>query len=629
MNDKNFKIGKNDNLTKKNNRNIEKKFNYLMENITKTSVFIQRHKMYDVIGSKELNLCLKQLEKLMEKTLKLSKIVPNKKNRDEVEKKINEINEELILLIKSFGTFSVKLIVELLWGEKYVKSLDNEKMKLIEKFVYPINYKMMNWKIKEKKNKKLPIAKNRIVEDFMITDRAESLDCYDLSRTSSNFQTKVYGIKIAFQNEEKKKTLIICGMVESVIIQCMNNNFVNSRYKKIYISRPKEPDFNKQEFDNFLNILTLKDYLIYNNDEIYNKYIGYINQLELIKKKTISQVVKEYLSSSLYQQRSTIIRLLINNNNSEYQYLAYLLYDLLSNDSNGSIDSYEQTLLFDSLPWYAKKYFSIAMDKTMNYTKTLSQFDTSKIPLEQQICLLKAPDNVKEKAMVKLKEVKAKSEDSGSKARQYLEGLIKIPFGIYKNEHILQIMKNINNEFNKLMETINENNEKDNYNILQIKNSIKNIENNYIKKLRKKNKKKIIDYFTSGKRDILVSHICYLNSIIKKSKNKIGKLCHSGKKNIEMKKIMRDFLDKNLYKDFCKEIHKKVITDNENIIVEKINIIKKYSENMEQKIIKIKNNLNDSVHGHKNAKRQIERIIGQWISGKQKGYCFGFEELYL
>ena len=25
------------------------------------------------------------------------------------------------------------------------------------------------------------------------------------------------------------------------------------------------------------------------------------------------------------------------------------------------------------------------------------------------------------------------------------------------------------------------------------------------------------------------------------------------------------------------------------------------------------------------AKRQIERIIGQWITGKQSGYCFGFE----
>ena len=35
--------------------------------------------------------------------------------------------------------------------------------------------------------------------------------------------------------------------------------------------------------------------------------------------------------------------------------------------------------------------------------------------------------------------------------------------------------------------------------------------------------------------------------------------------------------------------------------------------------------LEDAVHGHKKAKRQVERIIGQWISGEQSGYCFGFE----
>ena len=76
------------------------------------------------------------------------------------------------------------------------------------------------------------------------------------------------------------------------------------------------------------------------------------------------------------------------------------------------------------------------MKTTINYTNTLSQFDNSKIPIEQQICLLKAPDAVKEKAMLKLKEVKAKSEDSGSKARQYLEGLLKIPFGVYRKEPV-------------------------------------------------------------------------------------------------------------------------------------------------------------------------------------------------
>ena len=35
--------------------------------------------------------------------------------------------------------------------------------------------------------------------------------------------------------------------------------------------------------------------------------------------------------------------------------------------------------------------------------------------------------------------------------------------------------------------------------------------------------------------------------------------------------------------------------------------------------------LEKSVHGHKNAKRQIERVIGQWMNGEQNGYCFGFE----
>jgi predicted AAA+ superfamily ATPase len=39
----------------------------------------------------------------------------------------------------------------------------------------------------------------------------------------------------------------------------------------------------------------------------------------------------------------------------------------------------------------------------------------------------------------------------------------------------------------------------------------------------------------------------------------------------------------------------------------------------------VKSTLDDAVYGHDNAKKQIERIIGQWINGKQDGYCFGFE----
>ena len=106
--------------------------------------------------------------------------------------------------------------------------------------------------------------------------------------------------------------------------------------------------------------------------------------------------------------------------------MAYLLYDLLSNENNGNIDTFEQTLLYDSLKWNIKRNFREAMKQTIQYTNNLYNFDNNKIPLEQQICLLKADDSVKEKAILKLKEIKAKSEDSGSKLRQYLDGLLKI-----------------------------------------------------------------------------------------------------------------------------------------------------------------------------------------------------------
>ena len=42
-------------------------------------------------------------------------------------------------------------------------------------------------------------------------------------------------------------------------------------------------------------------------------------------------------------------------------------------------------------------------------------------------------------------------------------------------------------------------------------------------------------------------------------------------------------------------------------------------------ICNVKNTLDKAVHGHDKAKKQIERIIGQWLNGKQDGYCFGFE----
>ena len=62
-----------------------------------------------------------------------------------------------------------------------------------------------------------------------------------------------------------------------------------------------------------------------------------------------------------------------------------------------------------------------------------------------------------------------------------------------------------------------------------------------------------------------------------------------------------------------------------NNINKEITNISNEIENVEKSMIQINDYLDDSIYGHEKAKKQILKIIGQWINGEQKGYCFGFE----
>ena len=46
--------------------------------------------------------------------------------------------------------------------------------------------------------------------------------------------------------------------------------------------------FNQIFLKEFLNHLTIKELLIYNDKELYNRYVGYNNQAALINQKNIS-----------------------------------------------------------------------------------------------------------------------------------------------------------------------------------------------------------------------------------------------------------------------------------------------------------------------------------------------------
>ena len=644
---------------------FENKILYFQEIIRKTIISVQKYKTLDIISANELNICIGNLEKLFSTLMGLlnALIQKNKIVPEAFADKLQEINDELALSFKSYGTQQLDDLIKICLGSDYISKhiITQEQMnkyELLTHYVHPISYKVLNWKNDKPKDKTTSnkqdsntkesdkgatgekLQKNRIIEDYMIIEKSENLDCFDLARNSKIFQSKVYGIKIVFQNPHHKKTIIICGIVEDIMIECLNYTFIGEKIKGLVNNKPKDSDFNTEAFNRYAQCLTLKDLLVYSNGELYDRFIGYINQVNLIKQKTISQAVNEFINNELYNQRATLIQLLLKSNEHEYQYLAYLLYDLLSNDSNGTIDTHEQTLLFDSLPWNVKKFFRDAMKKTIQYTNNLSNFDNNKIPLEQQICLIKASDNVKEKAMVKLKEVKAKAEDSGSKARQYLDGLLKIPFGIYKQEPILNIIPEMRRMFNELIQKINIPTLdginfpiKDNYTSIELCKYGKILREQYSNNLSENIINNINNITKDASRGDLINHIIAINAINKKHKLKIHKLCHSGKNSSYMKETISAYLVA-------------IIGDNNNILIdlsEHFNLLKPGSDNIistvtecidlvDSKFNDINNYMIDvhkildvAVHGHEKAKRQVERIIGQWINGEKSGYCFGFE----
>ncbi len=411
---------------------------------------INKYKLMNILNTNDYNSCIESLEKVIN--------LLNSTSNENIINDLQYINNSLSSIIKNYGIYNFDYLLKICLNNTFIDSkiLNSDfglKFDVLKKYIHPINYKIINWNNKSNTSLKYNVvSKNKLIDDKVIVEEANMLECFDLMRTSNNFTLRIHGIKIIVHDVEHKRTLNINAIIDDVILNNMSYKFIENRKTDLleFITNNgliNNEVFIKETWDNFYNILSIKEYLVYSNQELFNKYIFIMTQINTLNQKTLSALVQEFIGNDLFGQRTLLIQLLLNNNKQEFQYISYLLYDLLSNDNQNNSDSFEQKQIYDSLPWNCKKYFKDAMYKTIEYTTTLSNLDNNKIPLEQQICLMKAKDSVKEKAMQKLKEIKSKSEDSGSKARQYLDGLLKIPFNIYKEEYILFKKKEINDIF--------------------------------------------------------------------------------------------------------------------------------------------------------------------------------------
>ena len=599
------------------NKFIEKKLQQVIDIIQRTYLSLDFCKQYDIFSKSSIGQCSDHLHTIYSSAQSLKESIPIHDNEmDNTLTIIQTIFDKLSVIFSTYGTYSIQDIYYVVFGTKYNK-LDtyddtdeqiNNKIELIEKYMIPVGYKNLPWNNCSKND-----TINKITDCTIQIDKTPHMECFEPSTMFHSLYQSVYGIRVIIRNSNDKKLLSISGIMRDIPIQyLLDNNYINNKKKEI-IEYLKENLDNNELVERWVDTITLKDILIYSNSDFLKKYNTMITDIEYVKNNKIENIIKKFFDMELTSRRKMLINLFTYDLDNEVQYIAYMLYDLIGPTENSEgIDNQEQIMLYESLPWKLKQYFKETMINTIEFTQqTISACDVSKVSLEQQVILMKAEPKIKDKALIKLKEIKSRGEDQGNKSKQYLEGLVRVPFGIFRKEPILCKIENLNEIFKNVNNIKDSANHKSKYTLYEIKQQIDTIEKECVEE---STKECIIDLKKKSKQDLTK----IANAFIEKKtseKTKTGIL-----------KQMNTHISSNKTTKHLISLLNVINPSNLNItVLKQIDNINDEINNIEKSMKKIHDDLDDSIYGHDEAKRQILKIVGQWINGEQKGYCFGFE----
>ena len=684
-------------------RLITEKVSYIQEIIRNTILSINYYKKCEIFSNSDVVICINTLVDLYDKTVQMLKklvyipktnilentqmhplptdattapIIASQKF-DEINAIIDELQQiidKISIVICGFGTKQMTDLLYISFGAEFRDQISNNdiqksKLDLILKHIMPTGYKTIHWKNsktppKEKysgakdttpisittesvsnvlwANDDTTICSNKITDEIVQIELSNQYECYDADISTKSLYVKLHGIRIVIHYEKAQKTLIVQGIVDDIVLECIDNKYVECRKNGLLQNIPNAETYDSEIMNRIIESLTLKDILIYGNADIYKRHIAIMTEVNSIKYTKLNLSIKRFLEMDVYLQRQMLMNLLLYNKESDIQYITYLLYDLITDSAGNTSDSAEQMLIYDSFPWKIKLFFKETMKTTIKYTKEMiHKYDINRVTLEQQIYVMKVPENVKEMALSKLKEVKSKNDDSGAKAKQYLEGLLKIPFGIYSEEPILKKVKTIQTGFTatlvKMPTMLKENGiatcltKRDKYTTSEMTHYITDVEK-YVRTELPETIEKDIHTFTVKCINAIIS---YISAVYKNAPLSTRKVVSNLKRKEEKVSEIVAFLKDTQIRttEHITQIYD-IITSHQTNVSPANTLVRTMTEfdKTKNSIHEIKGELDtisgildDSIHGHTHAKNQILKIIGQWMTGEQSGYCFGFE----
>ena len=619
------------------------KLNRFTEIIQRTYIYVTDNKKKKVIRENELKMCISELRSVRKRGMCILTTIHKIDNReyDGVISDIQNMNTSLSNIIKIWGTSSFVDFLYVCFGKEYKTSIlsdvNPDLVVFLENQFHPMRYEI---------RKLESVTSSKSIQDVNDLGGGESVrtiiengctfDSFDISEqgSSGSLHVHVYGMVLYIKNSKKGIGMFVTGIMDDMDIEIVNSAYINTRYMQCHSSVPSELDI--QGFTNFLQCMTMKEWVIRKDPTtMYHAYIGGLTNISTFKRQSLISMSHDFFARPMIARRDILLFLLLTAHQpgSDNRYLAYFLYDLMTTDESFGVggtasdivrtmDTTDQTELVNSFTWKMHELFNRSIVETVAYTKHINKLDTSKINLEQQICLMRTPDSVKEKALSKLREIKSKADDNGTKARQYLEGLLKIPFGIVRRESVMDISSNIKTLFDEVVHTSSKIAKMVPPGLKLTLLDIRHLLREFME----------VDDCDMGRASLLHDVFAWLKKMPKKDvvatiASIIGQKslsCINMTKTQLIDEVRTTFLGDTVDMRLVVAAHRR-INKTYAATVSKTDQILKMFQDITDYMSGVSDALDSAVYGHTCAKSHIMRVVGQWISGQQVGHCFGFE----
>ena len=380
------------------------------------------------------------------------------KNRTTIYSILEKVRNNLIELCNKCGTKSLFDGIKLVLGsidKRFLNSFSYEEKNLLyfyQKVFIPTTLDYYNLNNNDSSTINEIIVFNKKLEkesnDFKNINQIDGITCFNMEKKNKSFIEEIQGARlyIPIKYEDSNLYFVFDGYFYEDPLNLSRIGGIFQKKSENLNEKIEDLKLNEYFKKAYIQQISLRDFIVLKEDEMIQKCSLAYEELQDLKNKTISSLVKEFLGKEISKQRDILTLFLLMKDDIDTQYLAYLMYDMISNESYLLKPQPLAEQVYNSLHWSVQKLFKVAIKKVNNDISNLLNFNEEDISYEKRIMLMKTSENVKSKAMDKFKEY-TKSGESSAKSLQYLDGILKIPFSIYKKEKILSFLE----DFKKIL----------------------------------------------------------------------------------------------------------------------------------------------------------------------------------